>query len=235
MDYKKLYKESLDRAKNIYGASESKDILSTLTTIFPELRQNEDEKIKKDIIYFLSRNTFQFGEDIDKYKAWIAWLEKQGESKFEQCIQEGDKLVTNEDGTHFNISQLERVAKKESSWNEENEKIRKRILLSLEKDLMATKNSGCNTKDLEECITWLKKQDEQKPINDTDEEIVNALKDTSVLDLVEPNSAWSEEDEKIVLSVEQVMNCASLLNIVPEKVDKIRTWLKSLKERMKGE
>lgn len=39
----------------------------------------EDERIRKDIIYFLSRNTFQFGEDIDKYKSWIAWLEKQGE------------------------------------------------------------------------------------------------------------------------------------------------------------
>jgi hypothetical protein len=48
------------------------------------------------------------------------------------------------------------------------------------------------------------------------------------------NPAWSEEDEKIALSIEQVINCASLLNIVPEKVDKIRTWLKSLKERIGG-
>lgn len=38
----------------------------------------------------------------------------------------------------------------------EDEKIRKRILLSLEKDLMATKNSGCNTQDLEQCIIWIK-------------------------------------------------------------------------------
>jgi len=48
----------------------------------------------------------------------------------------------------------------------EDEKIRKRILLSLEKDLIATKNSGCNTKDLEECIAWLEKQ------KVTDEEII---------------------------------------------------------------
>lgn len=47
----------------------------------------------------------------------------------------------------------------------------------------------------------------------------------------EQNPAWSEEDEMIALSIEQVMNCASLLNIVPEKIDKIRTWLKSPKER----
>lgn len=31
-------------------------------------------------------------------------------SKFDSCIQEGDKIVTNEDGARFNISQLERVA-----------------------------------------------------------------------------------------------------------------------------
>jgi hypothetical protein len=43
---------------------------------------------------------------------------------------------------------------------------------------------------------------------------------------------WSEEDEQIILSIEQVMNCASLLNIVPEKIDKIKSWLKSLKERL---
>ena len=42
-------------------------------------------------------------------------------SKFDSCIQEGDKLVTNEDGTHFNISQLERVAKVEPkpAWSED--------------------------------------------------------------------------------------------------------------------
>lgn len=51
-------------------------------------------------------------------------------------------------------------------------------------------------------------------------------------ELIEQNSAkWSEEDEQIILSIEQVMNCASFLNIVPEKIDKIRSWLKSLKER----
>ena len=40
----------------------------------------------------------------------------------------------------------------------ENERVKKRILLSLEKDLMATKNSGCDTQDLEQCIAWLEKQ-----------------------------------------------------------------------------
>ena len=50
--------------------------------------------------------------------------------------------------------------------------------------------------------------------------------------LVERNHTWSEDDERIALSIEQVMNCASLLNIVPDKIDKIRTWLKSLKDKI---
>lgn len=49
---------------------------------------------------------------------------------------------------------------------------------------------------------------------------------------VKQNLSWSEEDEQITLSIEQVMNCASLLNLVPEKIDKIRTWLKHLKDRV---
>jgi hypothetical protein len=129
--------------------------------IFSELRESEDERIRKALIkavtsikngespWFVSDK-----ETCDKVLAWlenvktpfinntdnsficdikniideapgvlqtdknrlIAWLEKQGESKFEQCIQEGDNIVTNEDGTHFNISQLERVAKKEPKF-----------------------------------------------------------------------------------------------------------------------
>ena len=58
---------------------------------------------------------------------------------------------------------------------------------------------------------------------------------SAVKELYEQKPAWSEEDESIVLGIEQLCNCASLLNIAPDKIDKIRTWLKSLKERMKGE
>ena len=41
-------------------------------------------------------------------------------------------------------------------------------------------------KEVEKTIAWLEKQGEQKSINYTDEEIVEAVKDTSVLDKVEP-------------------------------------------------
>ena len=50
----------------------------------------------------------------------------------------------------------------------------------------------------------------------------------------EKPAAWSEEDEGIVLSIEQVIKAASLLNIVPEKLDKIDKWLKRIKKRIGG-
>ena len=58
--------------------------------------------------------------------------------------------------------------------------------------------------------------------------------DKVVIKKGEKTAKWSEEDEKIALSIEQIMNCASLLNIVPEKINKVRTWLKSLKQRIGG-
>lgn len=53
-----------------------------------------------------------------------------------------------------------------------------------------------------------------------------------LIDMVTEKSTWSEDDERMMLSIEQVMNCASLLNIVPQKINKVRTWLKSIKERI---
>ena len=94
----KAYNKAFERAKNIYGASECKDILCTLETIFPELKENEDEKIRKELISFFSElpdaGTFR-GIPTSKV---IAWLEKRGEQKstdkVESKFKVGDWVVT---------------------------------------------------------------------------------------------------------------------------------------------
>lgn len=63
--------------------------------------------------------------------------------------------------------------------------------------------------DIDEVIAWLEEQSKQKFVE------------------------WSKEDEVIILQIKQIMNCASLLNLVPDKLDKINKWLKSLKQRIK--
>ena len=72
MDYEKAYKQALERAREIYhrGYYVSGDI----EHIFPELKESEDERIRKDIISYLQRKQNQGELDAPD---WIAWLEKQ--------------------------------------------------------------------------------------------------------------------------------------------------------------
>lgn len=82
MDYEKLYKEALERARK--GQS--------IESIFPELKENEDEEIIKGIIRYLEQS--QFGEepyliDDDVVRNYIAWLEKQ-------CKPQQDKDETSD-------------------------------------------------------------------------------------------------------------------------------------------
>lgn len=81
MDYEKAYIEALERAKvwqnHLYDTND-KDYADELNYIFPELKESEDEKIRKALVRF-HKSTIDVdgikGEDI------IAWLEKQGEQK----------------------------------------------------------------------------------------------------------------------------------------------------------
>ena len=68
-DYEKKYKEALEKANSAYK-DEDRHLKATLGKIFPELKESEDEKIRKDIIAFIKEN-------YSSAKRWIAWLEKQ--------------------------------------------------------------------------------------------------------------------------------------------------------------
>jgi len=92
MDYEKRYKESLERAKAILcnlgeGASSIRDI----ETIFPELAESEDERIRKALVK-------QFGGCIKDeefchtgftYAEITAWLKKQKEPEDKGEISDG--------------------------------------------------------------------------------------------------------------------------------------------------
>lgn len=80
----KNYEEALSRARNIYCASESKDVLDTLTTIFPELKKSEDKVMFETITKGLNELVNDFGWSdfggipIDNI---LVWLEKQCKQK----------------------------------------------------------------------------------------------------------------------------------------------------------
>jgi len=87
MDYEKKYKEALERAKEWYNETEPDSYTCIVESIFPELKESEDERIRKEIIRILKGETgYSSKEDIDKY---VTWLEKQGEQK----IDDDDKAI----------------------------------------------------------------------------------------------------------------------------------------------
>ena len=108
IDYKQKIKD--------YMNSSEVDTLykSMLNNLFPELKESEGERIREKLVqFFKEKDEEDFEEWVPKAKV-LAWLEKQGEhANFRNKIQIGDKVTRNEDGVLVNLSQLNRVAKKQ--------------------------------------------------------------------------------------------------------------------------
>ena len=85
MNYEERYNQALKRAEveqetffNLGNVSAK----TAIERIFPELRESEDEKIRKEIIEYLKGFIPHHDDNlVAKSKVWIAWLEKQGEQK----------------------------------------------------------------------------------------------------------------------------------------------------------
>ena len=84
MDFKKAYEDALERAKGIYNENPSSSTAKFVCgQIFPEIKESEDERIRKEIINHLSNelhNVNQLTPRTNEFEAWIAYLEKQKDS-----------------------------------------------------------------------------------------------------------------------------------------------------------
>ena len=76
----RIWQNHLYRTNNSYYANE-------LNYIFPELKESEDEKIRKQILSFLKEFEYDHYRNLD-FSSWIAWLEKQ-ESCYSFEIKKG--------------------------------------------------------------------------------------------------------------------------------------------------
>ena len=85
MDYEQKYKEALEKAKEYYTLCEkcgAKDTVDFLEDSFPELKESEDEKVRKEILEVAKTVVLRDGTLYGKKyncREWIAWLEKQGQ------------------------------------------------------------------------------------------------------------------------------------------------------------
>lgn len=126
MDYEKKYKEALEKAREIIKDYENRGLKDNLfyanedfEAIFPELKESEDEKIRKAILELVR----QLSEVLDKQNQnnMIAWLEKQGEK---------DKLI--QELGEYKVKYTQEVLEKYINTNDE--RLRKISLKNTEND-----------------------------------------------------------------------------------------------------
>lgn len=96
------YDEAVERAKKTYGNRIAEEI-------FPELKESEDERIKKAIIGFFESEDDNTTYSLVRKKDIIAWLEKQGKksiNKIEPRFKVGDWVV-NKFGYSWHIDSID--------------------------------------------------------------------------------------------------------------------------------
>ena len=86
-DYKKLYEDVVALAKDglkdgLYLSQSAKDVTEFL---FPQLKETEDEKVKRELTKFLINfnNGYYSRPSENEIDSWIKWIKKQGEQKTE--------------------------------------------------------------------------------------------------------------------------------------------------------
>jgi hypothetical protein len=84
MDYEKEYKELVGKIEKAYLFAQTDSTRAVLEEIRSELRESEDEEVRKAMIDFFKHEreegiaVLHYGVDIERM---IAWLEKRGEQK----------------------------------------------------------------------------------------------------------------------------------------------------------
>jgi hypothetical protein len=79
MDYEKKYKELAGKIKKAYLYAQTDSTKAVLEDIMPELKESEDERIRKNCIHFLELQKTHHAATFE-IEECIAWLEKQGET-----------------------------------------------------------------------------------------------------------------------------------------------------------
>ena len=139
IEHEEKYKHALERAKAVketYYNLGNISAISVLESIFPELKESEDERIRKEIISYIKSSGAVTNPN------WIAWLEKQGEQILDKLLSSIDSLPE-ESGCEVNfttksedleeelhnflieqgpMATLERCAKHFAEWQKEKHK-----------------------------------------------------------------------------------------------------------------
>jgi hypothetical protein len=233
----KRYDEALERANELYDEHE-RDIA---LLIFPELKESEGEKIRKALIKLVKKAGEGYENVIDgvSIENAISWLEKQGE---QQDINPSEYINDMEGNGCY----LKNATQKPADKVEPKFKVK---FAGSEYNVLGVRDIAGVTfyviEDEPNHIDYILPNTceivSQKPAwSEEDKNMLQSILDEyksmqiekrtwlkSLKDRIQPKQEWSEEDEKIIIQIKDAVE-----NYFPTPVaDKIKSWLKSLKER----
>ena len=146
----KRYDKAIEKARKLAtdlpnGRNDRIYHIWDLESIFPELRESEDEKIRKELIEHVKDQQSSFisapdcrdkyeEEENNKYNSWLVWLEKQGEQKPQRMVS----------------AEAKEALYDKLDWGKEDESYLNTTIAYL-KDAKEFKKTA------ENCIDWLKK------------------------------------------------------------------------------
>lgn len=102
------YNAALERARDLMKNQNPPAFDKNLIeTIFPELKEDKDERIRKTIYGWIYTQPSEFFDNGFSKEEMLTWLEKQGENKPTENVEikfcEGDKVVSNHDGKVYTV------------------------------------------------------------------------------------------------------------------------------------
>ena len=247
----RAYDEALERLKGlIEGTREDRCTIveEDIIDIFPELKESDDERIKKELIDAINglwaNDSIPMPFSLKRKDSWIAWLEKQApksktaldkaiEDEVDAWVEKQDErkpintfkakdwYVSNIDGKIHNINTtIEEKAKMDAGFT--NMMLGKKHPKFKPSDKITNGEDVYTIQYVDTETYWVEEHDcLEIPIEYQDQ-----------WKLVEENLKWTEEDESKVEDIIYFLNTAKTHYASTKALDDCVEWLKSLKQRM---
>jgi len=248
----KAYDSIIEKANKMHSEN-CEACQECIEELIPELKENDDERIRGAIIHFISHTPTVPKGFIGK-KTMLAWLEKQGNANKEYWIgyREGKQEIL------YKYAELEKQGGQNLAESED-ERIRKAMINGFNKlDKSAVWYNGITNGQI---LAWLEKQGEQKPAewSEEDEKMIGNIRriieqyafSKSAVDVngelcekefidadnwlksLRPQNTWKPSEEQIkVLEffIPYVTKCNVVLQKSKDTLLSLLTDLKKLKE-----
>ena len=124
MDYEKKYKDALEKMREIITMDNKTVVPKEIGEyLFPELAETEDERIRKELVKYLTNelnNVEQLTPRTNEFERWIAWLEGQDAFLIDKGTQVSSIGKPSDD---YDVDCFEITKQHPAEWSEEDDKL----------------------------------------------------------------------------------------------------------------